>query len=299
MAMARQRAQQRLEQQQQLDAERRRKLLSAAETMSAAQVAATATAEGLKLEGSDNLSGFKGVFVRDASLRKPYQAVHADESMGYYTSAEEAALAYTRHCKARADAEAAEAEAAAEEEHRAWEERAISRGLGAQRRAIEFGLMHTRRAKSGLLADLPLPRGRLAPDEKMLWSQELEARMGSYMPGCTMPESDPSWRDGVRHGMRRRLYLSITSRHGDLRQEWETDPARANEPCRLCMRMSEELRARGACDLWGFTQCDCVTASRICMLPRARGSSGVTASGPAPTECPRVEGASTVPWVSN
>ena len=141
MAMARQRAQQRLEQQQQLASERRRKLL--AETMSAAQVAAAAAAEDLKLEGSDNLSGFKGVIVRDASLRKPYQAVHADESLGYYATAEEAALVYARHRQARADAEAAQAEAAAAEEDRAWQERVISRGLDDQSRTIEYGITNS------------------------------------------------------------------------------------------------------------------------------------------------------------
>jgi hypothetical protein len=111
-----------------------------------------------------------------------------------------------------------------------------------------------------------------------------------YIPGCTIPEPEPSWPDGVRHGVRRRIYLSIMSRHGALRQRWETDPTRANEPCRLCLRMSEELRAHGACQLWEHTQCDlceCIphmyvaagtgTEYRYCQLPP--DANGVPACG--------------------
>ena len=120
--------------------------------MSEAEAIAAAAADSLQLEASDNLSGFKGVLVRDSSLRKPFQAVHADESLGYYATAEEAALVYAKHCRARADSEAAEAAAAAEEEHRVWEEKIITRGVEAQSRIIEFGLQHSRRVVPNSLA---------------------------------------------------------------------------------------------------------------------------------------------------
>ena len=97
MAMAQQRAAQRLEQQQQLDAERRRKLLDRAQPMTAAEAKAAAAAEGLQLEASDNATGFAGVRYGPATaIRRPFQAVHGDESLGYFETAEEAALVYAR-----------------------------------------------------------------------------------------------------------------------------------------------------------------------------------------------------------
>ena len=60
MAMARQRAEKRLEQRQR-DAERRRKLLNPAAPMRAEDAVAAAEAEGLQLMAGDNRSGFRGV----------------------------------------------------------------------------------------------------------------------------------------------------------------------------------------------------------------------------------------------
>ena len=142
--------------------------------------------------------------------------------------------------------------------------------------------------RSSLLTDHSFCPGRLMPHEKELWSQELAARI--YMPGCVIPEPVPGWPNGVRHGLLRRIYLSIDSRHGALRQRWETDPTRPNEPCRLCVRVSEELKAHGACQFWEHRQCDlceCIpdmhiaassgTEYRYCQLPP--GANGVPACG--------------------
>jgi len=97
MAMAQQRANQRLEQQQQLDAERRRKLLNRAQPMTAAEANAAAEAEGLQLEASDNATGFAGVRCGPATaIQRPFQAVHGHVSLGYFETPEEAALVYAR-----------------------------------------------------------------------------------------------------------------------------------------------------------------------------------------------------------
>lgn len=121
MTMARQRAQRRLEQQQLLDAERRRKLLiGAAPTMiTAADAFAAAEAEGLRLERSDNAAGFVGVRLGPAAAKiRPFQAVvYPHKSLGYFSTAEGAALAYARHTapeKAARAAKAAAAQAAAD-----------------------------------------------------------------------------------------------------------------------------------------------------------------------------------------
>ena len=93
--MARQRAEKRLEQRQR-DAERRRKLLNPAAPMRAEDAVAAAEAEGLQLMAGDNRSDFRGVIFWDASRRKPFKAMHG-RCLGYYATAEEAALVYARH----------------------------------------------------------------------------------------------------------------------------------------------------------------------------------------------------------
>ena len=95
MAMARQQAENRLEQRQR-DAERRRKLLNPAAPMRAEDAVAAAEAEGLQLMAGDTRSGFRGVIFWDASRRKPFKAMHG-RCLGYYATAEEAALVYARH----------------------------------------------------------------------------------------------------------------------------------------------------------------------------------------------------------
>ena len=124
-AMARQRAQQRLQQQQQLDAERRRKLLRNAKPMTAAEAEATAEAEGLQLERCENATGFQGVRHGPTSAAShPFQAMHGSDSLGYFATAEEAALVYARRVAPQKAARAAKAalkakEAAAKAEIRA------------------------------------------------------------------------------------------------------------------------------------------------------------------------------------
>ena len=83
--MARQRAEKRLEQRAQHAA-----------PMRAEDAVAAAEAEGLQLMAGDNRSGFRGVIFWDASRRKPFKAMHG-RCLGYYATAEEAALVYARH----------------------------------------------------------------------------------------------------------------------------------------------------------------------------------------------------------
>ena len=109
--------------------------------MDAAEACAATAAEGLQLQASENSSGFKCVFARDASLRKSFQAVYADESLGYYTTPEAAALAYARMeandpkratAKAEAAARAAKAAAKAATAERAAE--AAANGAAEEKR---------------------------------------------------------------------------------------------------------------------------------------------------------------------
>lgn len=110
------RVRQRLEQEQHLDAEKRRKLLSDAEPMTAAEAVTLAEAEGLQLECSENNAGYRGVRLGPASAKtRPFQAVVGDTSLGYYATAEEAALVHARHTAPAKAADAARAAVRAEE----------------------------------------------------------------------------------------------------------------------------------------------------------------------------------------
>ena len=64
--------------------------------MRAEDAVAAAEAEGLQLMAGDTRSGFRGVIFWDASRRKPFKAMHG-RCLGYYATAEEAALVYARH----------------------------------------------------------------------------------------------------------------------------------------------------------------------------------------------------------
>ena len=93
----------------------------------AAAAVRQAEAEGLTLQPSDNAAGYRGVF-KDSRLAKPFQAAvrraGKNVHLGYFATAEEAALAYARTPEAQAEvanpkaapltAEEAVAQAAAE-----------------------------------------------------------------------------------------------------------------------------------------------------------------------------------------
>ena len=145
MAMAQQRAKQRLEQQQQLDAERRRKLLTPAQPINAAEAKAAAEAEGLQLEASDNATGFTGVRCGPATaIKRPFQAMHGYESLGYYETPEEAALVYARHTAPEKAAKAAKAK-----------ETAARAEVLAQRRAQRLAAAEAEAAAAAVLRTQP------------------------------------------------------------------------------------------------------------------------------------------------
>ena len=66
----------------------------------AAAAVATAASEGLPFVRSDNSSGFKGVALATCNKSKPFVVLKAGSErqyLGYFLTAEEAALAYSRH----------------------------------------------------------------------------------------------------------------------------------------------------------------------------------------------------------
>eukprot|EP00908_Phaeocystis_cordata_P008197 Transcript_18861.p2 GENE.Transcript_18861~~Transcript_18861.p2 ORF type:complete len:422 (+),score=101.74 Transcript_18861:50-1315(+) len=66
--------------------------------LTAEEALAQARAEGLTLHTATNTkTGYKGVSRGGKSAKKPYQAVRGTNSLGYYATAEEAALAYARY----------------------------------------------------------------------------------------------------------------------------------------------------------------------------------------------------------
>lgn len=90
---------------------------SARPSMTAAEALELADSEGLTLLRSNNTTGYKGVSFNPTRFSRPYclqaQISRGQTTLGYFASAEEAALFYARHPEVRAKKEAAAAAALA------------------------------------------------------------------------------------------------------------------------------------------------------------------------------------------
>ena len=81
---------------------------STAPPLTAEEAREAAEKEGLQLvPAPGSKTGFKGVSRGGKSAKKPFQAVRGNKSLGYFATAEEAALAYARHIGAESSAKAA------------------------------------------------------------------------------------------------------------------------------------------------------------------------------------------------